>query len=541
MVGPMEPLQSLQQPKKPTPPLGYQQVGLLALVFMSVGLAWGAYWGYSAPVLLGWGWVLVGVWGFVCGVVLAVSQRPWPLRVAVAGVLAVLAFVYGVGHSQWLCKNTVAAWGNLPNAQIDAIVEGVQPLEPSQRDTGVKGLPRRSPIPVRLTLSLLAVNGLQVSGNVRVWRWYPPSESVAWLPVGSRIQLRGTLALPTRPLFEGDFDERTVLAAEGVQAVLRQVQHVKVVAWAPANARYAVLRWVQERQQHIEDSFSRWVPKQAALVMAGMVLGNRVAPLESGVKAQFAHTGLIHVLAASGFNVGIVAGVAWWLLQWVRGGWRLLHRPAVTLVVLLYVLLAGAAPSVLRAATMVWVGLWLPVLARRWGIATTAWSPLMLLGVGVWLLLLWRPMLAYSLSFQLSVAATVGILTMVPPLHRWLSDRITPWISACVVVPLVAQLWVTPLLVMVFHQFTPYAVVLNWLALVCVTPLTVGSFVAALLAWVWSPLGSFVAWVMSPLAHGLLALVGWGSSLPGALIALTAWPSGWVLMVYALGFWGALL
>jgi len=509
---------------------GYQQVSILGFVALAFGLGIGSQ--ESSNVLLArvpLVWVIIGfILLTAIGWLLWRSHKRWVLL----GAVTCVAFIVGVTVAAWRCtlisQNSVAHWGPVYGARVEAVVANRQPLGHSIAHS--KDGSKESN---RVTFELLGINGYRVDGVARVWR-----TSEALPPVGSRIMLVADVVPPAKALFAGDFDEAQVLKADGVDRVIRKITAVETIETRPSSFYYQLLRSIDGLQGRITDSFGRWLPKNEADVLAGMVLGNRVAPLDGDIRQQFAQTGLIHLLAASGFNVGMVAGAVWWLGGLLITRFRLSRAwlsPIVTAMVLLYILLAGAAPSVLRAGAMLLVGMLVPWLARRLGFRQQ-WSPLVLLLIAINVLLLWQPMLAHHLGFQLSVAATVGLMTMVPPLHAWLSERITGALAGLIVVPLVAQLWVTPLLINTFHQVAWHSVVLNILALVCVTPLTVGGFGAALLASIWPWGASVVAWALGPFAKLLLWLVDWGTHWQvfghKGLMPVTAPPTSWVPLAY---------
>ncbi|MDH4379961.1 MAG: ComEC/Rec2 family competence protein [Vampirovibrionales bacterium] len=510
---------------------GYQQLSVLGLWALAFGLAMGSQ-GLST-LFLTFG-LLVGVsLGFIVfialGWILWHSNKRWVLL----GAVACVAFILGLAIGAWRCTEvnpqSITRWGPVYQARVEALVANSQPLGASPNTGSMAGNP-----PHRVTFELLGVNGYRVDGVARVWR-----TSMLLPPVGARVMLVADVVLPAKALFSGDFDEAQVLRAEGVDRVIRKITSAETIEDTPATPYYQLLRWVDGLQGRITESFGHWLPKNEADVLAGMVLGNRVAPLDGDIRQQFAETGLIHLLAASGFNVGMVAGAVWWLGGLLMARFRVGRgwlSPLVMVMVVLYVLLAGASPSVLRAGAMLLVGVLVPSFSRLLGFKKIHWPPLVLLLMAINALLLWQPMLAYHLGFQLSVAATVGLMTMVPPLHAWLSERITGSLAGLMVVPLVAQLWVTPLLINTFHQVAWHSVVLNILALVCVTPLTVGGFGAALLATVWPWGGSAIAWLLKPFATVLLWLVDWGAhwQLFGhkGFLAVTAPPEGWVLLAY---------
>ena len=143
--------------------------------------------------------------------------------------------------------------------------------------------------------------------------------------------------------------------------------------------------------------------------MLAVFLGQRDT-LKPEILRQIEVSGVLHLLAVSGLHVGFVAGLAYSL------GLLFNLTPRIGAVVSgaaagFYLLLVGFRASVLRAGIMLWFGI-IGVLLRRRSQAIVALS---IAG----LILLWiRPGLLFTPGFQLSFAATGGILYLFLPLRK---------------------------------------------------------------------------------------------------------------------------
>ncbi len=109
--------------------------------------------------------------------------------------------------------------------------------------------------------------------------------------------------------------------------------------------------------------------------------------------------GTAHLLAVSGFHVGLVALLLWWIFPPFFGRIRF---PLISGGMWLYVLLAGASPSALRAGLMAQILLFGRFLGYRGNVANAV-------ALGASLLLLWRPWWFWDLGWRLSVLASLGI------------------------------------------------------------------------------------------------------------------------------------
>ncbi|WP_181273416.1 ComEC/Rec2 family competence protein [Brevibacterium oceani] len=278
-------------------------------------------------------------------------------------------------------------------------------------------------------------------------------------------------------------------------------------------------------------------------LLPGLVVGD-TGPQDERMLDDMRVVSLTHVSAVSGSNVTIVSLGAGLLAGFCRAGPRLRVSIGV-LTCLGYVFVVGFEPSAIRAAGMAIAAA--VVFLRGGGI-----SPVAVMCSTASLLLAFVPVLATSVGFVLSVVSTAAIMFVVPVLMRRLAVHV-PFVPAvlvtALVVPLVAQLACTPVLVGIDPRIGLWSVAANALAAPAVLPATVAGFLslvftgtattglpgpefaAAFLAW----LGSFPAWWIVGVARACASLPGaaldWPTPPVGTLLALG------LLAVAAVGTW----
>ena len=167
----------------------------------------------------------------------------------------------------------------------------------------------------------------------------------------------------------------------------------------------------------------------------------------------------------------------------------------------LFVLLAGPQPSVLRAVLMGALALGVVESGHRS-------RPLGILLASALALLLVRPDWLLDVGFQLSVAATAGLLLTARPLEAKLAgptpSKARQWLAVAVSVPLAASLWTLPLQLLHFGSVPLYAVAANLAVDPLLTPLTLGAMAMALVAVTVPALLGLLAWPLVPLTELLL-------------------------------------
>jgi competence protein ComEC len=136
----------------------------------------------------------------------------------------------------------------------------------------------------------------------------------------------------------------------------------------------------------------------------------QVEVLPDAVARGLRAAGLAHLVALSGLHVGLLAGL---ILMVTPGMWPAWRFSLVILMVGGYVCLAGARPSLVRSTLMLIAMVGARLLRRP----PQAANALGWVAAGMVLL---RPSVTRDLGFQLTVAATAGILVLAPRLQlRW--------------------------------------------------------------------------------------------------------------------------
>jgi ComEC/Rec2-related protein len=261
-----------------------------------------------------------------------------------------------------------------------------------------------------------------------------------------------------------------------------------------------------------------------ASLLSGIVLG-KGEKMPEGFYQALVHSGTVHVVAASGFNVTLVAhAVLHVLLIFVS------RKVAVSLSIVAigaYVVLAGAGPAVTRAGIM---GIWAIAAGALGREYIALWG---LYSSSVVMLLLW-PWLWFDVSFQLSVSATTGLLLLSPllfPETKCLRSglHIMRLLMTDLRSTLAATLTTLPIVVIVFGRLSIISPLTNMLVLWLVPPLMVGGSVLALVGLMVPPLSWIVAWMLWPLLSLFIFIVEWSGSLFFASVEVTEanWWLGW--------------
>lgn len=219
---------------------------------------------------------------------------------------------------------------------------------------------------------------------------------------------------------------------------------------------------------------------------------------------DFDAAGLSHLVAVSGQNVAFALAIAGPALR------RMGHRQrwvAIAALLVVFATMTRFEPSVMRAAVMAAIA----ATGSLIGTAVPSTRVLLLAGVG---LLVWRPLLIHSVAFQLSVAASAGILAWSARLARAVPG---PRVAAeAIAVTASAQLAVAPLLLWRFGGVPVAALPAN---------LAAGPASGPVMMW-----GMTAGWVAGLVPEPISVLIHWPTRVGLAWIAGVArWSAGLAL------------
>lgn len=372
----------------------------------------------------------------------------------------------------------------------------------------------------------------ELDGGVRVLTLLYVNAEDMHLQPGDRIS---TIAHCTVATHTTRGEEITYYTAKGIGLTAKAYGEIE---WErperiPLSCRPAQL--ARALKQGIDNSFSA----DAAPFVRAVVTGNREA-LSDTYTSSLQRTGLSHAVAVSGMHLAYLAGFISLLLGRGRRMTALLGIP----LIILFTIVAGCTPSVVRAAIMVIMLQIAPLLGRERDDFTA-------LGFALLLLLLHNPYAAASVSLQMSFASVLGIILF----SEGLRDRML----ACVVRgcedKLLCRIWnrvawfvvsgfaatlgavslTIPLTAFYFEQVSLIAPISNLMILWAVSFVFVGGLAAGILGAAWPAIGIGLALVVEPFVTHITGVIHVLARLPFAAIpTATIFYRMWLVFLYGL-------
>lgn len=261
------------------------------------------------------------------------------------------------------------------------------------------------------------------------------------------------------PRNPAEFDYQAFMGRQGVfyrQFLFQEIAVIGQLYEQPVENFFQALRF------RIQAAFHTHFQNTQARQIANALLLGQKKDLDKEVSEAYATTGAMHILAVSGLHVGIIYG--FFFLLWkpyrLTTRKRVLFLSFVIVLIWCYALLTGMSPSVMRSATMFTIIALAQMKSRSPSIFNA-------IALSAFLLLLFDPNLLFSVGFQLSYTALLGILLIQPLLvNLWVpSLRSVEYVWQITTVGIAAQVATFPISAYYFGIFPTYFMLSNLIAI----------------------------------------------------------------------------
>ena len=497
----------------PSPAVAAQQPPVDSRFYLApvAGAAWLAGIGLAALVDLG-----AGFWLAMAAAAAFGAAALW--RVGRVGLALAGAAALALGGARAVAAAPVIDAGHIAtyNGATGVVLRGDVAAEPDVGDTS-----RR----LRLSVRELVIDGQMypVSGLVLVE--LPRYPSIGY---GAALDLSGEL-LPPSSLNSPNY--AAYLARQGIHSVM-QFPDASVLSETGGREWRQALLAVRERGRV---ALRASLPEPQASLLTGILLGDD-SGLPRALADAFQTTGMTHIIAISGFNIALIIALLDRLAAPLLP--RRVGAVIIALLIVLYALLVGASASVVRAAVM---GISYLIGLRLMGRPTLALAGLF---SAAFVMTLWNPLTLWNVGFQLSLAATLGLLlygepwtrqlrrgtTGLPPVVR---RPTTQLLSEGVVITLAAQVLTVPLLVYHFGALSLASLPANFLVLPAQPAVMLTGGLTLLAGLALPAIGRLIGLTAWLFLTYTIRIIEWLARVPWASRQLHL-PAGGLLAVYAI-------
>lgn len=337
----------------------------------------------------------------------------------------------------------------------------------------------------------------------------------AGYPVGTDLSLSGTLYPVEEPTNPGQFNSRLYYQGKGISYTF-YAEKVSVHSVHPS--------FIKEKltcaKEKIARVYERVLNERDSALLQSMVLGMR-ENLDEDTKNFYQKNGIAHLLAISGLHISLVGMGLYQILKKASG---LCVLPGTVSVLFLgaYGWMTGASISAMRAVIMCSLAILADLIGRTYDMLTA-------IGAAALILMAANPLCVKQSAFLLSFGAVFAIALFQPVWKLYLHKTKKSGQAVCT--SLSVLFFTFPLQLCIFHAYSLYSFLLNFLVIPLMSLVMVCGIACGLTGLVCLPAagicGLFCHWILN-----LYDLAGQCClSLPGAVLTVGA-PAVWKVALY---------
>ncbi|HBU69465.1 MAG TPA: hypothetical protein DEE98_03670 [Elusimicrobia bacterium] len=349
------------------------------------------------------------------------------------------------------------------------------------------------------TVNVSKINSVPAGGKLLVNSYLktpPPGP-------GAVLEIKAKIKKPPSAKNASGFDYAAYLRRQNIFATanaleVRQIGAIKLPFYL--RAAYSV-------KDDIIDTVYHYLPGEAARILVPMLVGDK-SSLTSRDKRVFTDAGIMHILVVSGLNVAYFTALFVFIFR-ISG---LTRRQSYLLsipFIFLFAVITGANPPVLRASVMAAFVILSMSLRRDPDIIHS-------IALSALIILIINPQSVFDASFQLSFAATLGIVSLYPRINRLFES--SPYLirklpGSLFSVSLAAQLAVLPLIAYYFNRVQVIGLISNIVIVPLTGVITISGMALYLLHFVPGPLAGLASLICSKTIFLMLSLGNFFASL----------------------------
>ena len=310
---------------------------------------------------------------------------------------------------------------------------------------------------------------------------------------GSIIRIHGLAKFPQKPTLPTDFDEETYCKGLDVQIIMNSYENNAYIVEQSYNWKTELYKI----SEHIIERIYAIFPSETGGLMAALLIGDK-SRLTLETKTNYSLAGASHVLAVSGLHIGIIAIIILIPLSFIRN--KKIKLILFILLVTLFTLVTGVQPSAIRAALMSILIMTAYTFQRKPQL-------LNIVCITALVIILFDPSFIFSVGFQLSFFAVLGIAIFYKPIvNKILSvlpqnyqNFVVKFLAESIAVSISATSLVAPFVAWYFDVFSLIGVFVNIIAVPLTSAAMIFGFIAVITSYISMIFADFYAILASHL------------------------------------------
>ena len=284
-------------------------------------------------------------------------------------------------------------------------------------------------------------------------------------------------------------------------------------------------------QNSIFDKLRALLPKEQLGILLGMIIGDTFYISEEIIDS-FKTSGITHLLAVSGSNVAYVIILSKFLFDKIFG--KSFSNIISIFMIILFVLISGASPSVVRAGIMAIILIISEILARQPDTKST-------IAITASIILLYNPFIICDVGFILSFGGTLGIVALNTKIidifnKKFLifaENKIFKYIIETLSVTLAAQIILVPVMWYYFNTISFISITTNLLVAPYTGIITILGLIIYFVSFIFTPLAKLLSYSIFFLISLMISISKFCSIVPFGNIALPT-PNLIIIVIYYL-------
>ena len=244
------------------------------------------------------------------------------------------------------------------------------------------------------------------------------------------------------------------------------------------------LHFDENLQLSVKSQLDKFMTEENSAISYAMFFGDK-SEISYQTKDAFSKSGISHILAISGLHVGVLVGLLMFIFKKCKMN-KYISFGIITAFLFVYCLLCSFSPSVVRASVMAVVLMVSNLLGRKY-------DSLSSIGFAGILLLLFKPLYAFDVGFQMSFACVIGISIFYSSIYNLLRKIKFPnFLASSLAVSISTQIALIPILSNTFGTFSILSVFLNIFVVPIFSVAYIIQFVFLPLTYITSFFGNFL-------------------------------------------------
>lgn len=337
--------------------------------------------------------------------------------------------------------------------------------------------------------------------------------------IGDILNINGTFSLPEIARNKGGYNYKNYLNSDGFYGTIK-ISNFSIVSSKTKNPIYIV-------QNLMHNNFSKLFSENQAGIISGMLIGE-TSSISEETKLDFKNAGITHLLAVSGSNVMFIIIFANFIFSKLFG--KKLSDYFTIGFIIIFVFIAGASPSVMRAGIMAIFTIVASLILRVNDAISNVFS-------SAFIILIFNPLAILNVGFILSFTGTIGIITLSKVSNNLLSKFIkNEFLCENFSINIAAQFLLIPVMLYFFNSLSLVSIISNIFIIPITGLITIVGIIIFFISILSISVAKIPSLILSPIINYVSILANFFSKLDFLNLTFPRPPLWMIISFYSLTY-----